>query len=491
MSRDTHQNASDRRSRTRNTEDGLTDYSASTYRPGTRSRGGHTTKADTRVPAVGTPRGSSRNYSRFTGQQDYVLQRRKRSRRKHILVGVLIGLAAVLLACAAGAWAYVNNINNTLSSGLDANFASVLTETSSASDPYYVLLMGTDGRTGETAFRSDTIMLLRIDPQTKSVSIVSIPRDTRVLLGSYGYQKINAAHTYGGATYAVQAVEDLTGVKISHYVEINFDGFSDAVDAVGGVTVDVPKAINDDDAGGSVSAGTQVLDGASALIFCRSRSFVNGDYQRQIDQQIFLKALAKKLLSSDVATLTSAINAMAGYVTTDMTVADILSAASGLRGMDTDSIISVDAQTWTTTQTISGISYVIADNAKLATIMKEIDSGEDPSNPSSTTNASTTSTTTTVTPSSYKIAVLNGSGISGCASSASTKITAAGFVVESTGNASSFNYATTLVVYNSSSQQAAAEQLVSDLGVGKAVLNSNQYTFTGDMCVIVGQDWKA
>ncbi len=467
----------------------MADYSVSKYHSKGRFRGDRSAKGSVRTPVMSGSEVSSRSYSRFSGQQDYALQRRKRSRRKHILLGVLIALAVMLVAGVAGAWAYVNNLNNTLSSGLGTDFASVLTETASASDPYYVLVMGTDGREGETAFRSDTIMLVRVDPQSKAVSIVSIPRDTRVVLGDYGYQKINAAHAYGGATYAVQAVEDLTGVKISHYVEINFEGFSAAVDAIGGVTVDVPKAIDDDDAGGVVDAGTQVLDGTKALIFCRSRDFTNGDYQRQIDQQIFMKALAKQLLNSDVASLTSAINAMAGYVTTDMTVTDIISAASSLRGMDTDSIVTVDAQTWTTTQTISGISYVIADTDKLSTIMEAIDSGQDPSDTTSTSN--TSSTTTTVTPSDYTVSVLNGSGISGCAASASTKITSAGFVVESTGNASSFSYSTTLVVYNSSSQKAAAEQLVSDLGVGTAVLNNSQYTFSGDMCVIVGQDWKA
>ncbi|CDD78428.1 cell envelope-related function transcriptional attenuator common domain protein [Cryptobacterium sp. CAG:338] len=112
-------------------------------------------------------------------------------------------------------------------------------------------------------------ILARVDPKEKEVTLISIPRDTQVDIPGHGTQKINAAYAFGGASLAVDTVSELAGVPISHYAEIDFDGFKAVVDALGGIEVDVPMEINDDMAGGHVDAGPP-----TPMLACK-RSMVN------------------------------------------------------------------------------------------------------------------------------------------------------------------------------------------------------------------------
>ena len=86
-------------------------------------------------------------------------------------------------------------------------------------EPFNILLLGADGRKGETAYRSDTIVVAHVDPQQKKVWMLSIPRDTRVLIPGHGYQKINAAHSFGGPPLTIKVVKEFTGLPIEHYMD--------------------------------------------------------------------------------------------------------------------------------------------------------------------------------------------------------------------------------------------------------------------------------
>ena len=123
-----------------------------------------------------------------------------------------------------------------------------------------------------SSFRSDTIILARIDPPAQKVTLVSIPRDTMVDMGSHGEQKINAAYSFGGAAYMVEVVSEFAGVDISHYAEIDFEQFTTIVDTIGGIEVTLPVDVVDEQyANINLSAGTHQIDGATALALCRSR----------------------------------------------------------------------------------------------------------------------------------------------------------------------------------------------------------------------------
>ena len=182
-------------------------------------------------------------YSRRISSDSYTSIRKQKSRRKRLVVTLCTILAVIVIGGGAAAFGYVSFLNNQFHSGIedmDALRESLVTSTSDE-EPFYVLLMGTDGRPGEDTYRSDSILLARVDVPQKQVVLVSIPRDTYTYIEGVGSAKINAAHAYGGAAGAVDAIEDFAGVEISHYAEINFEGFKDLVDALGGVEVEVPS----------------------------------------------------------------------------------------------------------------------------------------------------------------------------------------------------------------------------------------------------------
>lgn len=328
-------------------------------------------KRQRRVQRVGFQAYSRQNASVYS-------ERRRRQHTKHRLSKTLIALAVAVvvvgIAWVVSVQARLNN-SSTITDSLRQALYDV-TET----DPYYVLLLGTDGRPGESDYRSDTIVLMRVDPVDKKITMISIPRDTKVTYNGT-VMKINATHTYAGAEGVVTAVNELCGVKISHYVEVSFDGFSTVVDALGGVTVDVDEKIDDSKAGDEViEAGTQTLDGAQALTYCRSRNFADGDYTRTRHQRTFLTALINQVLAtSDPAKMISVVNSVADMVSTDLSVTQIASMINQMRGMDSANIYSCTIPS--TTATISGQSYVVADSTQLAKLMERVNSGEDPQGP--------------------------------------------------------------------------------------------------------------
>lgn len=215
-----------------------------------------------------------------------------RKKRKKVIVGVVAAVVALAVIGVGAASAYMGVLNGKLSKGIDEDTQLALTDKSLA-EPFYMLLMGTDksqerdasGEYGDS-YRSDSTMLARIDPVQKKVTLISIERDTLVNIEGYGVGKINSAYTYGGPALMVKTVSQFAGVPISHYAEINFDGFKSVVDALGGVDVNVPITIDDADAGGHVDAGEQTINGDQALILCRARNayeeagYGGGDYYR-------------------------------------------------------------------------------------------------------------------------------------------------------------------------------------------------------------------
>lgn len=164
-----------------------------------------------------------------------------------------------------------------------------------------ILFIGSDQRPGEPA-RADTLLLMRVDGANKTISQLSIPRDTLADIPGYGEDKINAAYAFGGPALQIEAIEQLTGLPVHHYVELDFDGFPEIVDNLGGVDIDVPKTIDSQYPEGvqwtdvHFDAGPQHMDGETALVYVRVR-YSDDDFQRMGRQQQFMEALQKKLTS--------------------------------------------------------------------------------------------------------------------------------------------------------------------------------------------------
>lgn len=467
--------------------------------------------------AQGRPRAAAgrKPYSRENFAQQAEANRKKR-RNKRIGLGVLAAVLVLALVGAGSAFAYMSSISKNLHQGIDDDLLAALSDTPYTGEPFYMLLLGTDKsemreENGETdgVYRTDSMMLARIDPKQVKVTLISLQRDTLVNMGMYGENKLNAAYVFGGAPYTIEVVEELAGVDLSHYAEISFDGFRDMVDAVGGVEVDVPIEIDDDDAGGHLDPGYQTINGEQALILCRSRhaydSYGKGDEYRAANQRMVLSALAKKALQSDLPTLVKVVSALSQYVTTDLSLNDILSIAAAMRGIDPSTDI-YSAMTPTTSVYDGVMWYEKLNIDEWTTMMERVNSGLPPTEGtvidesgtilSNGGDGATASKFNGGEPSGEsssgggKIAVRNGSEISGAAAMAAERLTAAGYTAES-GNAESSGYNSTLVIYPSASKAEEAAAILQTLGVGHTVQNDGTYTIPEGMSfmVVIGADF--
>lgn len=190
-------------------------------------------------------------------------------------------------------------------------------------DSYNVLMLGVDGG----GKRTDTIMLLSV--QGKEVHITSIPRDTRVKIGK-NHQKINAALPTGGVPMLVEAVREVTGAPIHYYAKVDFDGFVEIIDQLGGVDFDVPQDMQySDPAQGleiNLKQGYQHLNGEQAIQLCRFRKYPTADIGRTQVQQQFIKAVIdQKLNLGNLFKLPGVVKSVGEHVETNFQMRDLFS----------------------------------------------------------------------------------------------------------------------------------------------------------------------
>jgi LCP family protein required for cell wall assembly len=227
-----------------------------------------------------------------------------------LLVTILWGLLGYR-AFASG----VDEANERLPARAEAQLAK--RERSIMSEPTTLLVIGTDGgrRPGRgDANRSDSLMLVRLDPDTHRISYLSIPRDLRVEIPGYGTSKINAANQIGGPALTIATVKALTGLPVDHVVVVDFDGFEELIDAMGGIEVNVPKAVLsnrfdcpykparcDEWEGWRFEKGLQRMDGRRALVYSRIRTNQldpsDTDITRGSRQQLVADAVGDRVAS--------------------------------------------------------------------------------------------------------------------------------------------------------------------------------------------------
>ena len=338
-----------------------------------------------RRPSTGA---STRIYSRDNVGR-YAERARQRRRGKLVKRGVVTGLLAVLLVSvgAAGLW-FARVVGNLGGNGFiqSSGILDILHDSQITREPFYVLLLGTDGRPGETSYRSDSIILARIDPTEKEAVLISIPRDTKVTFKG-STMKINAIHSYseeegGGPKGMVEAVNQLCGVQISHYAEVSFDGMQQLIDAIGGIDINATDGVDDPEhLDIKIEPGQQHMDGATALTYARARyQYGDGDYTRMRHQRQMLGAIASKVLNDlDVTQLPGMIESVSQMVMTDMSVEDILSVINAMRGTDVDAIYSANVPSYPDME--DGVSYVFVDDTALSEMMERVNAGEDPQGP--------------------------------------------------------------------------------------------------------------
>ena len=413
---------------------------------------------------------------------------RRRSRVKKIAAGALAALLVLLTVGAIGVYAYAKHLERTMQSTVyEKRKLDVALTKAKPSEPFNILILGADARRGEVAYRTDSMMIAHVDPRKKKIWLLSIPRDTRVEIPGHGPRKINEAHFFGGPEGAVSVAQKLTGLKINHYLEVNFKGFVKAVDVLGGVWVDVPVTINDSEADVSrgkkashIDAGYQLLDGAHALTFVRARhQFADQDFSRMKDQQIFFKALADQIAKIDnIAKLPSVVSAVAPYITTDMSLVDMVRLSQDLKGAGSKNLYTATVNgTWRT-------PYVWIDEPHLRKLVAAIKKGE----PFEKKSKETSSTAKPKKPSSVKVTVRNGAGMSGVANQAATILKAKGFKIKDVGNANQNVYKKTLIIYKTDT--AAANLVAKYMPPGTRIVQSRgMYAFSSHVLVVIGKDW--
>jgi LCP family protein required for cell wall assembly len=252
------------------------------------------------------------------------------------------------------------------------------------SGPVNILVMGIDrvldGKTTEDMFkgRSDTLLLVRFDPQDNTVRLLSIPRDSRVRIQGHGYTKINDANVHGGPTLAARVVsKTLDGVQIDRYARITTDAFKELVDLVGGVDVYVPERMYHKDVTQkleiNLEEGWQNLNGDRAEQFARFRNKQYGDIGRVQRQQILLKALQKKLFSPAILpSLPGAVQILQKYIDTNLTVEEMLAIANFGRNVKQENVRMVLLPgRFNDLKEFDGRSYWILDRRQISSIVQQ------------------------------------------------------------------------------------------------------------------------
>lgn len=238
-------------------------------------------------------------------------------------------------------------------------------------EPLNVLLLGSDSRTESTEGRSDSIMLVHLDPKGKSSFAVSFPRDSKVTIPGHGTNKINAAMFYGGTKLTVKTIENLTGIKIDYYAVTTFIGFARIINNLGGVQITLDQPLKDTWAGADFAAGSQKFTGEDALAFCRARHIAQGDFTRAAHQQdLALAVFEQERQKKEPQDLLKLINIIMNDCDTNLSYTEIFRLAKAAMQVQPDRISGLVLPGGTAT--VGGTSYVILDQSELEKTFQKI-----------------------------------------------------------------------------------------------------------------------
>lgn len=415
------------------------------------------------------------------------IYRRRRIRWTSVLKWSALALAVILLA--SFTWGYIWLKGK--ESRMRIPGVQEALDPTAKGQPETTLILGVDKGSvpGEERSRSDIMMLVSYNPATGKSAVISIPRDSRVQIpGREGYDKINAAHAYGGPRLAIRTVKDLTGLAINHYVEMDFEGFKQIVNAVGGVRMQIEVAIHDKYAG-DVPAGDNVLNGDQALALVRARHDVNavpaGDLDRIKNQRRFLQAMLSTVSHvRNPFRVMDLIEAASSNIKTDLTFTRMLSLGRRLQGSGEDLTMTTVPGT---TKVIGGSWYYIIDSAEFQSMIESFKTRQvvDAASEEKSANRGADRA-------GMKVAVLNGTGSPGLAAAVAGELAGAGYQGVKTGNAESRYSRTT--VYYSGDESFEAGTVAADLtGSAEPMIESNDGLTAShgvDVLVVLGSDYR-
>ncbi len=425
------------------------------------------------------------------------MRRQPRSGKRHVLRWVAVGAVVIVAAGTLGAYLKYRAVYDSITRVTVPSTALGHRPPVYSTDSQNILVYGDDNRAGLTPHQqyvlrtghdqsnnTDTIMLVHISPGRHRLTVISIPRDTMVPVyecdsgpGYAGQQanpagavQINSLLQIGGPTCLWKTVEQMTGVRMDHFIGIGMLGFVKVVNDLGGVNVCVPFNVKDPVSGLNLRSGEQHISGIQALAFWRTREDIGdgSDLQRiQRDQfmsaQVVKGVLHSGLLSNPIRLL-KIVSDAAASMTTDagMTVSDLVQIGQSFRNLSGQNVqfITMPNEPWT--QNANRVQpmqpqagEVFGAVARDMTVPKVSTTP----GPSSTGGAQVLTTS----PGNVKVQVLNGSGVSRVASEAAAGLTSRGFNVTGTGDAPNFAYTKSVIEYATAADMPAVNTLMKEL----------------------------
>ena len=426
---------------------------------------------------------------------------------------LLIGLNVFVAVCVVGTGVGYGYLRFRFGQIHKINFHNLLKQ-DDPGEPMNVLLVGSDSRARLTGIdakqagkdkvggeRSDTIMILHVDPGAKKAAILSIPRDLLVNIpgASQRADRINAAFAIGGASKLIATIDQNLGVKVNHYVEVDFVGFKSIVDAVGGVKLYVPAPARDTLSGLDIKTpGCITLNGQQALAWSRSRHYEyyesgrwredpRGDLGRIQRQQDFIRRMLNTAVSSSKDNpfqLNRLIGIGIKNVTIDsaMSTKDVFRLARRFRSLDA---ASVDMLTLPVTNDSVRIGGGVASVLRMQKPegQEYIDrlNGQLPASAGGDASAR-------VRPGQVRVRVLNGTGADSLAARVEGELQGVGFTVADKGDADSFRYSRSVIKYGSGA--LAKAQLLQRYLRGPAQLKEDPTLRTVDVALVAGSDYS-
>lgn len=455
-------------------------------------------------------------------EKPYTLYPSEGSPRRHrwwrpplLALGILVAIAGLVLG---GAYAWTSAVLSRAHEDLGPEVFKALTSTTvgvatvtskpvpaAPEGTLNILVLGSDRRPddSEPYGRSDTIMIVHLDPDAGFVSTLSLPRDLRVRVSGHGLRKINAAYALGGDALAIQTVREVTGLDFDEYVNVDFEAFRRLTTSLGGIYVDVDHRYYSRDPSYEyvdVLPGYQRLQGDQALQYVRFRHDLNNDFGRIARQQRFLRAVREQALGwSTLARLPQMANLLADNASTTMVAGDIFKLAWWGVKLGSGNVKQVDLTDLREAK-IGGGDYVLADEASIREAIDDLLAPPEPSGSRGSPSESGPATTEPVWSmaisapgsegagaldlTSISIDVLDANGRDGEAAATARTLDDLGARIHTVGDAPSGPLGASVIVYPPDATVEAA-RVSEALGIFKLVEDGSRRRVT----VLLGADF--
>jgi polyisoprenyl-teichoic acid--peptidoglycan teichoic acid transferase len=367
-----------------------------------------------------------------------------------------------------------------------------------------VLLLGIDHRDDEPidGSRSDTMMLVSVDPVTKTVVMVSLPRDLWVTIPGFGEQRINVAHAVGGPDLAMRTVSANFGLRVTNYARIDFRGFEEIISTVGGIYVDVERPIKDDEYPTEdygymriyIPPGPQWMDGTTALQFARSRHSEN-DFGRARRQQKVLVAIKERAMRANLLMKAPELIPLAQKtVSTNFGPLDMAKLVKLAGDIDRERVVSlvIDTEYASPLITADGAEVLVPSRAAVqGAISQAFSRAAAVPAPTAVTSAPAPAAEAAAQPGpTARVEVINGTDRQGLARATADLLAVRGYEVVRVDSAERTDYPETRVMARSG-QEAAATQLVGALGLRTRSLLPLPSDDAGlDIRLVLGRDYQ-